>query len=143
MQEPNHTMIPESKLIRTELTLRELALSEETKLTRKALIRWMALALGLMAPNESRKLRLDVLEALFYFHWARQNPTTVQLLEKMQELTGIARSNVSTYLGNLEKAGCISLKRKDGKDKYWSVDAKIKWIRLEYGDEKQKQILDF
>lgn len=106
-------MIPESKLIRSELTLREMALSEDTKLTRKALIRWIALALGLMAPNESRKLLLDVLEALFYFHWARQNPTTAQLLEKMEELTGQKQNPKAVYyhLLNLKNTGFIHRKK--------------------------------
>ncbi|MBI5225525.1 winged helix-turn-helix transcriptional regulator [Candidatus Micrarchaeota archaeon] len=44
--------------------------------------------------------------------------------------TGIARSNVSTYLKDLEKCGCIYLRRKDGKDKFWSVEPALKWLLL-------------
>lgn len=74
-----------------------------------------------------------------YLHNLPKNPR--RILEQMVEheeitnrhislLTKIARSNVSTYLSDLEKAGCIYLRRKDGKDKYWSVDPKIKWIKF-------------
>lgn len=42
----------------------------------------------------------------------------------------IARSNTSTYIRDLESRGCIYLRRKDGKDKYWSVEPKIKWLLL-------------
>ena len=61
-------MIPESKLIKSELTIRELALPEDVLLARKSLIRWVALSLGMIHPNESRRLLLDILEVLFEFH---------------------------------------------------------------------------
>lgn len=106
-------MIPESKLIRSEITLRELVLPEETKLTRKALIRWIALALGLMAPNESRKLLLDILEALFYFHVSRRQPTTTQILEKMEELSKTKPNSKAVYyhLLNLKNTGLLNRKK--------------------------------
>ena len=67
---------------------------------------------------------------------------------KFQEITNrnlsrntkIARSNISTYLSQLEVHGCIYLRRKDGKDKYWSVDPKIKWMLLK---ARQKELLEF
>ncbi len=42
----------------------------------------------------------------------------------------IPRSNISTYIKDLENAGCVYLRRKNGKDKFWKVDPKIKWSLL-------------
>ena len=39
-------MIPESRLIRSEITIRDMALPEDVLLARKSLIRWIALSLG-------------------------------------------------------------------------------------------------
>jgi DNA-binding transcriptional ArsR family regulator/GTPase SAR1 family protein len=62
--------------------------------------------------------------------------------------TNTDRSNVSTYLRDLERAGCVYLKRRDGKDKFWSVRPEIKWILLQptvippaKPDEKQARLL--
>lgn len=60
--------------------------------------------------------------------------------------TSIARSNVSTYLKQLQDKGCIYLRRKDGKDKFWSVDPRIQWWTLKVKapkDPKQKQLTGF
>ncbi len=42
----------------------------------------------------------------------------------------IPRSNISTYIKDLENAGCVYLRRKNGKDKFWKADPKIKWSLL-------------
>ncbi len=88
-----------------------------------------------------------------YLHELPNNPR--RILEQMVEydeitnrhisaLTKIARSNVSTYLRDLENEGCIYLRRKDGKDKYWSVDPKIKWIKFKANpDLNQKRLEEY
>jgi hypothetical protein len=81
-------MIPESKYIKNELTLRDMALPDEVKLTRKSLVRWLALSLGLISPNESRMLMLDLLDVLFYFHVKQESPTTQRILDRLEEVTG-------------------------------------------------------
>ncbi len=57
--------------------------------------------------------------------------------KRLSELTQIQRSNVSTYTKLLESRGCIYVRRKDGKDKYWSVEPKIKWLLLKEEDRQQ------
>ncbi len=103
----------ESKLIRSELTIRELAFPEETKLARKSLIRWVALSLGLMSPNESRQLLLDILEVLFYFHAKKESPTTVQIIDKLNEMGGKKMNPKTVYyhLLRLKELGVISRKK--------------------------------
>lgn len=106
-------MIPESKFIKNEITLREMALPEEVKLTRKSLIRWLALSLGLISPNESRKLMLDILEVLFLFHVQKEQPTTKDILAKLGEITGKPQNEKAVYyhLLKLKEAGVITRKK--------------------------------
>lgn len=111
--------MPESKLIREECLIRNLQFSEDVKLTRKGLIRWLALSLGLISPNETRAGLLDVLEALLYFHFQRKNggddPNIHQLLEKIGEIKKgrINPKAVRYHLLQLKKLGLIeSRKRK-------------------------------
>lgn len=69
--------LPESSLIRRTFTLREIDLPPQVSLTKRSLIRWFALAFGLISPNESRDSVLDVLDALFYFQFQRKIDPTV------------------------------------------------------------------
>ncbi|MBI2151101.1 AAA family ATPase [Candidatus Woesearchaeota archaeon] len=50
----------------------------------------------------------------------------------------IPRSNISIYIKDLENSGCVYLRRKNGKDKFWKVDPKIKWLLLK---ESSQQVL--
>ncbi len=78
-------MIPESKYIKKEITIREMGLNEEVKLTRGSLVRWVALSLGLISPNESRKLLIDLLDVLFEFFAKGEEPTTKEILEALEK----------------------------------------------------------
>jgi len=51
----------------------------------------------------------------------------------------IPRSNISTYIRDLEDAGCVYLRRKNGKDKFWKADPKIRWSLLK---ESPQQVLN-
>ena len=106
-------IIPESKLIRSELTLREMSLPEEIKLTKKSLVRWLALSFGLIHPNETRKLLLDILEVLFVFHLRNQKPTTHEIINSLKQLTGKEQNPKAVYyhLLKLKAAGMISRKK--------------------------------
>ena len=109
--------IPEAGLINSELILREMQLSQEVKLTRKSLVRWLALSMGLISPNESRMLMLDLLEALFYFQYAeKQDPDVADLMDYLQAENGKDESNekaVRYHLLRLQNLGL--LERKKGK----------------------------
>lgn len=43
----------------------------------------------------------------------------------------LPKSNISLYLKELEIAGCVYIRRKIGKDKFWSADPAIKWTLLQ------------
>lgn len=62
--------------------------------------------------------------------------TNKSLADKLK----IPRSNISTYIKDLENAGCVYLRRKNGKDKFWKADPKIKWSLLK---EDSQHTLNF
>ena len=77
--------IPESELINCEIILREMQLTQDVKMTRKSLVRWLALSMGLISPKESRTLMIDLLESLFYFQFAeKKDPEVAEIMEYLQ-----------------------------------------------------------
>jgi len=108
-------MIPESRLIRSEFTLRELSLPDDVLLARKSLVRWLALSLGMIMPNESRKLLLDILEVLLEAHVKNETPTTKDILARLEELTKSKQNPKAVYyhLQRLKDFGI--LRRKKGR----------------------------
>ncbi|MBI5227223.1 hypothetical protein HY988_01425 [Candidatus Micrarchaeota archaeon] len=106
-------MIPESKLIQSELTIRELSLPEDVLLARKSLVRWLALSLGFIMPNESRKLLLDILEVLIEFHLKKQSPTTKDIIARMEELAKEKQNPKAIYyhLQRLTSLGLLNRKK--------------------------------
>ncbi len=106
-------MLPESKLIKTEMTLRELTLPDDVKMARKSLLRWVALSLGLMLPNETRRLLLDVLDALIHYHATNEEPTTKQIIDRVKEISGEPPYSKAVYyhLLRLKEMGLISRKK--------------------------------
>lgn len=77
-------MIPESKFIKKEIVLRNMWLDDEVRLTRKSLIRWVALSLGLISEKESRDLIIDVLDVLFEFFARGEEPTTQEIVDRLK-----------------------------------------------------------
>jgi len=69
----------------------------------------------------------------------RKEITNKALSDKLE----IPRSNISGYLKDLEQAGCIHLRRKTGKDKFWSADPSIKWALLKEKKDVQKSLQAF
>ena len=108
--------MPESELIRGECLVRDLQFNEDVKLTRKALVRWLALSLGLISPNETRAGLLEVLEALLYFHFRKkhggEDPDIYQILEKVREIKKEEPNPkaVRYHLLQLKKLGIIEAK---------------------------------
>lgn len=120
-------MIPESRLIRSELTLRELALPEDVLLARKSLIRWIALSLGLILPNESRRLLLDILEALFEAHVRNEAPTTKDIIARIEKTTKEKQNEKAVYYHLLRLKNMGILVRKKGR--YYLGDGETRSLR--------------
>ncbi|MDD5022922.1 MAG: hypothetical protein PHU63_02015 [Candidatus ainarchaeum sp.] len=90
-------MIPESKLIRSEITIRDMAINDEIKLAKKSMVRWLALSLGLVSPNESRTLIFDILEVLFYAHIKKEQLTSQQIFDKLESITSEKTNEKAVY----------------------------------------------
>ena len=110
--------MPESELIRGECLVRELQLREDVRLTRKGLVRWLALSLGLISPKESRTGLLEVLEALLFFHHQgremKSDPDIHQLLAKIKEIRKSEPNPkaVRYHLLQLKRLGIIETKKR-------------------------------
>jgi hypothetical protein len=120
-------MIPESRLIRSELTIRDLALPDDVLLARKSLIRWIALSLGLIMPNESRKLLLDILEAIFEYHAKNEAPTTKDIIARVEELTKEKQNEKAVYYHLLRLKNLGVLTRRKGR--YYIGDGEAKSLK--------------
>lgn len=117
-------MIPEAKLIEDEVLIRRLRLPEDVLLTRKSIIRWLALSLGLINPNESRTVVIDLLDALFDFHYAGKQPTTKDILDKMKEKMGEEQNPKAVYYHLQRLMDVGMLERKKGEYSFGSGDEK-------------------
>ncbi|MCL4379536.1 MAG: hypothetical protein M1160_01970 [Candidatus Marsarchaeota archaeon] len=74
--------INESKFIEREITLRNMMLTKEVVETRRSLVRWLALALGIINPGESRQSAVAVLDSLLYFQFTeRKDPSVSELMD--------------------------------------------------------------
>ena len=106
-------VIPESKLIEHEVTVRQLTLTKEVVLSKRAMVRWLALALGLISPNESRQSLLDVLEVLLEFHFDGVQPTSGEVIEAVnKKSSAISPKTVRYHLTQLTKKGIIQCKNR-------------------------------
>ncbi len=78
--------MPESQLIEGELILRDMQLSRDVRLTKASLTRWLALAMGLISPNESRTTMLDLFDALITLQFEkRADPDMREIMEEMDD----------------------------------------------------------
>jgi hypothetical protein len=99
---------PESELIRSEIVLRDMQFLSEVKLAKKSLVRWLALSLGLISPNETRTLILDILEALFGFHFAEHAPTMHEIISEVARINPQSNHKAVRYhISQLKKQGIL------------------------------------
>ena len=104
-------MIPESKYIENEITVRKMRVSGDVLLTRKSMVRWLALSLGLISPNESRQMMIDLLDVLLTFHFKGEEPTSSEIIgalkKKKKELGEKNEKAVRYHLTQLVKKGIL------------------------------------
>ena len=90
-------MIPEAELIRSEFTLRDLSLPDSIFLTRRSMLRWLTLSMGLITPEESRDTFFSVVDALFYYLFHLQvSPTTKDIQQYLSSHSTTSKLTVST-----------------------------------------------
>ncbi len=102
-------MIPEAELIKNEIVVRNMALTDEVRLTRKSLIRWTALSLGIISPKETRTIAIDVLDALLSEFMHGKKPTTKDIYNKVQKKhkKPVSEKTVYYHIQRLAKIGFV------------------------------------
>ncbi|VVB66162.1 Uncharacterised protein [Candidatus Gugararchaeum adminiculabundum] len=108
-------MIPEAAYIRKENTVRDMQLPGDVLMTKRSIMRWLALALGLVSPKESRQLMLYVFESLVNFHLKKKSPDIHEIVAQVKKSTGKKSSEneetltkaVRYHLNYLQKQGII------------------------------------
>jgi len=92
----------------------------------------------LLDRNKLAKILNEILEKRYLNKLTPRARQVLNEIIKHEEVTNkalsdklkIPRSNISSYVRDLENAGCVYLRRKNGKDKFWKADPKIKWSLL-------------
>ncbi|MCL5680210.1 MAG: hypothetical protein M1465_02635 [Candidatus Marsarchaeota archaeon] len=72
--------INEAKLIQAEIKLRNLLITKEVTETRRSMVRWLALSLGIINPGETRLSAIHVLDAMLYFQFQKKHDPNVSEL---------------------------------------------------------------
>ena len=108
MMEMEH---PESELVRKSFTFRKMDLPPQVLLTKKSLLRWTALSLGLISKNESRSTVIDILDVFFFLVFSKkESPSSKQIREFLEKNRGIVVSEklVRYHLNRLCAIGFVS-----------------------------------
>ena len=130
----------ESKLIEREITIRNLALTKEVTETRRSLVRWLALSLGVINPGESRLGALSVLDSVMYFQFTkRTDPSVNELMEYIQAAwEPINEKTLRYHLLQLTKANIV----KHSKGRYFLTQPgdgerydEIAWVNHYFNSE--------
>jgi len=104
---------PEAELIRKTIVLRKLDLPPSVLLTKRSLLRWLALSFGLISERESRTMLLEIIDALFYFLLKKNiNPSSADIKKYLETERHISISErlVRYHLNKLIKLGVIARK---------------------------------
>jgi len=101
--------LPESKLIRSEIVLREMQLTDDVKMARKSLVRWLALSLGLVSPRESRLSVLTLLEAILFYHMKEKRGASYGDLVEYFKTQNVEMNEktIRYHITQLRKAGVL------------------------------------
>ncbi|MBI5553161.1 MAG: helix-turn-helix transcriptional regulator [Candidatus Diapherotrites archaeon] len=104
---------PESELVEASFTVRKMGLPPQVKMAKRSMIRWLALAFGLISPKESRDSILDVLDALFFLQYSKEmEPTTNEIWQYLKDKNSPISDKLLRYhLKRLKEAGLVSSRR--------------------------------
>lgn len=139
--------IIESNLIEREHTFRNLKLTKEVFETRRSLIRWLALSIGVINPGESRQGAVPLLDAIFNFQFVqKKDPTVPELLEYVRNSWGEMNEKTLRYhllqLKNMNlvdnKKGKYFLATPENGEKYNEVVWASYYFDSEIGEIKNK-----
>ena len=115
--------INEAKLIQAEVKLRNLLVTKEVTETRRSMVRWLALSLGIINPGETRLSAIYVLDAMLYFQFQKRHDPNVEELSEYisKSWQPINEKTLRYHLLQLKKTNII----KNSKSKYYISDPSI------------------
>ncbi len=122
----------EADLIEHEVTIRNLRFTKEVAETRRSLIRWLALSLGVINPGESRLSALAVLDSMLHFQFnQKKDPNVEEILEYINSAWGdpMNEKTLRYHLLQLSKAKIVD----HSKGKYYLVHPQV---GREYDEEE-------
>ncbi|MCL4373522.1 MAG: hypothetical protein M1360_01755 [Candidatus Marsarchaeota archaeon] len=101
--------INESKLIINELTLRDLHITNDVTETRRSILRWLSLALGIISPGESRLSAVSVLDAILYYQFKEhKDPNVAELSQYISSAWNpINEKTLRYHLLQMKHAGIV------------------------------------
>ena len=102
--------LPESSLVRKTFTLRSMDFPPSIKLTKRSMLRWFALAFGLISEKESRTTVFDVLDALFYLNLSKKSSPSVQDIQayiKKKNSKNISEKLLRYHLNRIKETNLI------------------------------------
>ncbi|MEM4662970.1 MAG: winged-helix domain-containing protein [Candidatus Diapherotrites archaeon] len=84
---------PEAELIRCSITVRKMDLPQSITMTKRSLLRWFCLSVGIISEKESRRTAIEIIDSLFYFLFNKKiNPSAEQIKKHLEEKKGIKTS---------------------------------------------------
>ena len=118
----------EAKLIEREITVRNLTLTKEVTETRRSLVRWLAVSLGVINPGETRQAAIQVFDSIMFFQFhERRDPEVPEMMEYISTAWGepINEKTLRYHLLQLSKSNIVKhakgkyfLPQPDGAEKY-------------------------
>ncbi|MGC8567713.1 MAG: hypothetical protein ACP5RP_00100 [Candidatus Micrarchaeia archaeon] len=99
----------EAELVEKTIVLRNLRVTKEVTETRRSLVRWLALSLGIINPGESRSWSIPVFDALLYFQFElAKDPTIAEISEYIgKRWSPINEKTLRYHLLQLKKASFV------------------------------------
>jgi hypothetical protein len=142
-------MIPEAELVRKDFTVRQIDFPDSICLTKKSLLRWCALSLGLISKNESRDKAIVILDILFtYLFKEKLNPTTLDIQAELVKKYKIKTSEklIRYHLNRLIELNIIERKNNkyyinpstDSEDRKSLSESYKSWVKKQIEIEMTK-----
>ncbi|MEM3781615.1 MAG: hypothetical protein QXT43_01465 [Candidatus Micrarchaeaceae archaeon] len=102
-------MLNEAELIEKETTYRQLRIDEAALETRRSMARWLALALGIINPGETRQSAVAVLDALINYQFVKREDPDIENLKSYIEANweSINEKTLRYHLLRFKKMGLI------------------------------------
>lgn len=91
-----------------EITLREIPLKSEIKISKRSLIEWLCLTLGLINPKDKRRGIITIMEVLLEAHKNDERLSFPEIVERVKQKEDIDDKTIYYHLKRLKNMGLIT-----------------------------------